>query len=333
MNKIVFAFLITSSFLYSQERSMFGAGDLESDSPYGLTPSEKVIVKNKQILVENEKQIKNVDNKIKTVDGKISDIYSKVNLFQESIEATNSLVEGNGGKLNRINISLNNQINKIENNSNLSKKNMEDIKLLKNDFQGQIQNELNDLINIIETNKDNIKTLQNSFKEIVSLLNDINKDYVSKSEFNKLLAMLDKKENQVQRKKTTKKVVEKKFSKDNKKLIAEARVLFKKDYFTKALPILEHLIEEKYRPAECNFLVGEIKFYRKKYKEAISYFKTSMLLYDKSKYLPKLLLHSAISFEKIKDNENARNFYLTLIDIYPESNEAKKASKKIKNLK
>lgn len=99
------------------------------------------------------------------------------------------------------------------------------------------------------------------------------------------------------------------------------------------MPIFKHLIKEKYRPAESNFFVGEIKFYRRKYKEAISYFKTSMLLYDKSKYLPKLLLHSAISFQKLKDNENARNFYSTLIDIYPESDEAKEASKKIKSLK
>lgn len=311
MNKIIFAFLIISSFLYAQERSMFGAGDLESDSPYGLTSSEKVIVKNKRILVENEKKIKNVD-------GKIANISTNINQFNESIEAINSLVEGNGVKLNKININLNNKINKIENNINLLKKN----------FQEDIQNELVDLNNNINTNKSNIKTLQNSFKDIVSLLNKINKDYVSKNDFNKLLHMLDKKES---KKSIIKK--EKKFSKNNKKLIAKARVLFKKDYFTKALPILEHLIEKRYRPAECNFLVGEIKFYRKKYKEAISYFKTSMLLYDKSKYLPKLLLHSAISFEKIKDNENAKNFYSTLIDIYPESDEAKEASKKIKKLK
>ena len=55
-----------------------------------------------------------------------------------------------------------------------------------------------------------------------------------------------------------------------------------------------------------------------------------MTLYDKSSYLPKLLLHSAISFEKLGDDDNAQNFYNTIVDIYPESNEAKKASKKIK---
>jgi TolA-binding protein len=55
-----------------------------------------------------------------------------------------------------------------------------------------------------------------------------------------------------------------------------------------------------------------------------------MTLYDKAKYLPKLLLHSAISFDKLGDNENAQNFYYTLIDVYPNTKEAKEASKKIK---
>jgi len=309
---------------------MFGAGDLESDSPYGLTPSEKVIVNNKRILAENEKQIKKVDQKIKTVDNKIATLNSNIDQFEERIEAANSLVEGNGLKLNKMNISLNNQINKIENNSNLSKKNTEDIAQLKQNIQEQVQNELNNLINDIDTNKNNIATLQKSFKKIVSLVNDINKDYVSKSEFNKLLSMLDKKE--IQTKKVTTKSSNQFSGKNKRELIEEARVLFKKDYFTKALPILLYLIEEKYRPAECNFLVGEIKYYRKKYEEAISYFKTSMLLYDKSKYLPKLLLHSAISFEEINDDANAKNFYETLIDIYPDTKEGKEASKKIKRL-
>jgi TolA-binding protein len=56
-----------------------------------------------------------------------------------------------------------------------------------------------------------------------------------------------------------------------------------------------------------------------------------MMLYDKAKYLPKLLLHSAISFKKIGDNENAKNFYNTLIEIYPKTKEAKEALRKLKH--
>jgi len=36
--------------LFSAEESAFGAGDLENPTPYGLTSSEKVILKNKESL-------------------------------------------------------------------------------------------------------------------------------------------------------------------------------------------------------------------------------------------------------------------------------------------
>ena len=61
-------------------------------------------------------------------------------------------------------------------------------------------------------------------------------------------------------------------------------------------------------------------------KKAIRYFKTSAILYDKADYMPKLMLHSAISFENMDDFSSAINFYSTLIDVYPNSQEAKQAS-------
>jgi TolA-binding protein len=58
-----------------------------------------------------------------------------------------------------------------------------------------------------------------------------------------------------------------------------------------------------------------------------------MMLNDEANYVPKLLLHSAISFEKLGDNENASNFYSTIIDVYDNTQEAKIAKKQLKNLK
>lgn len=73
-------------------------------------------------------------------------------------------------------------------------------------------------------------------------------------------------------------------------------------------------------------------YYRDKYEKAINYFKKSAVLYDKASWMPKLLLHSAISFEKVKDFDNATKFYGTLIDVYPSSEEAKIATKNISKL-
>jgi len=179
----------------------------------------------------------------------------------------------------------------------------------------------------IEQNDKNIKILNKSFDKIVKTVNDINTNYITKKEFDKLISLLDK---NIVPQKTIKKKTSATAKKSSKDLLIEAKALFKKDYFTAAIPIFEDLIKKNYRPAESNFYMGEIKYYRKKYEEALQYFKKSMTLYDKADYLPKLLLHSAISFDRLGDSQNAQNFYTTIVDIYPESNEAKEASKKIK---
>lgn len=303
MNKLFILFFTIVSFLYA-EQSVFGAGDLNSPEPYGLTPAEKVIVKNKKTVKKNEKKINKVDTKI-------NEIYDK-------LDGLESLFEGEGSKLNKLSKDYNKQIAQLNILSQKSTSQDEQIKLLQEDF-------LN-LKSQIEQNTKNIDTLKDSFDKIVKTLNDINKNYVSRKDFDKLLKMLDKKQSSKSKKASSSKVP----NKSNRQLMKEVRVLFKKDYFTKAIPILEHLIKAKHRPAECNYYLGEINYYRKNYKDALHYFKTSMMLYDKAKWLPKLLLHSAISFEKIGDNENAQNFYNTVVDIYPDTKEAKEAFKRIK---
>ena len=72
---------------------------------------------------------------------------------------------------------------------------------------------------------------------------------------------------------------------------------------------------------------------RKKYDVAISHFKKSAMLNDKAAYMPTLLLHSAISFENVKDKDNAKNFYNTLVGLYPDSEESKIAKKNLAKLK
>ena len=300
------------------ETSMFGAGDLESSKPYGLTKTEKVIVKNKIIVAKNEKKLKKTNTQVQDLN--------------ERVDSVESLLEGESLKLNKVFISFNKHIENFklysQNTTNDINKNSEIIA----NMQIAIDTDVKKIKSHIEQNNANNKTIQKSFDKIVILVNDINSKYVSKKEFNKLISLLDNKsiQNKVDKKSSNlKNSTEKKKSK--KDSLTEAKHLFKIDNFTKAIIIFEDLIGKNYRPAECNFYVGEIKYYRKKYKEALHYFKNSMTLYDKAKYLPKLLLHSAISFDKLGDNDNAQNFYNTIVDIYPESIEAKEASKKIKN--
>ena len=46
ISKVLFLLVLSVGFLNSKEVSVFGAGDIDSSSPYGLTNAEKVIYKN-----------------------------------------------------------------------------------------------------------------------------------------------------------------------------------------------------------------------------------------------------------------------------------------------
>jgi TolA-binding protein len=321
--KSIFFFLFIVVALYSKEVSVFGAGDLESSAPYGLTKSEKVILKNK-------KELNRFDQKIGIIRSDVSDI-------SERVDGLESVVDGNSLKIQKHSKSLDNKTKEIE----VLKS---DILFLKEEIQI-----------ITQKQKDIQDSLDSSNQAFNKLVVEVEKNYVTKKEFNKLVKFINKQVDEakkeklaiqkrreaekrkaaLQRKKALQKEKAKKKltkKKSKKELLADAKHYFKKDYFKKAKPIFEFLVESNYRPAESSFYLGEILFYKKDYKGAIGYYKKSMMLYDKAKYIPRLLLHSAISFEKTSDKTNAVNFYGTLIDIYPKTKEAQDAKKRLTKL-
>lgn len=320
--KLLLLFISLISYAVSAEVSVFGAGDLNSKNPYGLTQTEEHILKNKKVLGS-------IDTKVKTVKSTITTI-------NERIDGLESIYEGDSLKLNSAVLKINelvsdNDINKV------------DISNLK-ELTAQIMVVQDD---IKSENKKNLASLKKAIKNLTSLVNKINNNYISSKEFKKNMnQFVTKKEfdslikslNKSSSTKTTvktpkKKAINKKLSKDDSALmLVEAKRLFKKDYFTKAIPMFETLIANKFKPAESNFYLGEIWYHRKKYDKAIGYFKTSATLYDKASWMPKLLLHSAISFEQTGDLSNAASFYSTLVDSYPETKESKTAYEKLSKL-
>ncbi|PIF03290.1 MAG: hypothetical protein CSA86_05925, partial [Arcobacter sp.] len=207
-----------------------------------------------------------------------------------------------------------------------------------------LKNITSQVLTIQEENSKEILSLKRALKKISKILNTINKSYISENEFkSNMNQFVTRDEFEALKKvlniKTSSRKTAKSYTKkvsspnDKKEMLKEAIRLFKKDYFTKAIPMFEELIAAKYKPATSNFYLGEMWYYRKKYNDAIAYYKTSAMLYDKASYMPKLLLHSAISFEKIKDFSNAANFYNSLVDLYPNSKEAKIAVKNLSKIK
>lgn len=78
-------------------------------------------------------------------------------------------------------------------------------------------------------------------------------------------------------------------------------------------------------PARSNYYLGEIAYKKEQWRTAIKHYKISIDLYDKADYIPKLLYHTAISFDKIGEPSNANPFYNALKTNYPNSKEAKAA--------
>jgi TolA-binding protein len=320
------------------EVSVFGAGNLESSNPYGLNSTEKHIYKNK-------KELETFDTKIKRVNTKIDDL-------SERLDGIESIYEGDSQKLNSLSIQVKKFTKTSEENQNQNVKDRLDIDNIKKvvDQMLVIQEE-----NTAQ-NKKNIDSMKLIIKDLTRLVNEINSKYVSDSElrsnmkqfvtrkeFENLKKVLLKSLPNVSVPRTSSTTSTKTTSSSNtsnksfeemkkSEVITKARNYFKKDYFTKAIPMFEYLVKVNYRPAESNFYLGEMWYYRKKYQKAIDYFKRSAILYDKASYMPKLMLHSAISFEKIGEKENAINFYSTLTDLYPKSKEAKEAKNKLSKL-
>lgn len=323
INKLLITFLMITSFVSAKEVSAFGAGDISSPNPYGLTSTEKHILHNK--------------NKLDKFDTSVKTVRTTIESLSERIDGLESILEGDSKKLHD-NV---NNLNQVIQTTTLHSRQLEqsktdtvqlrididNIKLviekLLEDQQVIIQNEegLKKDLSTLKKHQDSLTKLVNSINSVYVSQNELKSNmsqFVTKQQFDKLVSLIEKKK-------------KKSSSKSKKQMMEEARSLFKKQHFTKAIPMYEELIQLNYKPAESNYTLGEMWYVRKKYKKAISYFKQSALLYDKGWWMPNLLFHSAISFEKINDLDNAATFYSTLIEIYPDSKQAKEAQKNISN--
>lgn len=293
--------MVVGSFAAKQS-SVFGAGDINSPTPYGLNNTQKQVIKNKnatESIIIDMNYIKNDINKLK-----------------DNIEGISSVIEDNSNRLN----------------DPKEKKEKKENSLLIQENQSSIDN----IKNVLKKILDEQAKIQTDQGEILSWLKTMNKNQTKQEkipieDIAKATDIKKEKNKQVDKKALdNKKQTDKKTStKSNIQQFKEARQLYKKEYYTKAIPIFENLVEIKYKPSESTYHLGHMWFVRKKYSKALSYFKKSATMHDKGWWMPKLLLYSAVSFEKLNDLDNAANFYSSLIDIYPNTKEAKIAKKNI----
>lgn len=310
MNKIKYTLISFLLFVFSQakEISVFDAGNMTVSTPYGMTKAEK-------ISYDNTEKIRHLLLKIDYLNSKQDELFQK-------IEGISSLFESDSKNSQNIKLNLKNSENKLIDLLNKTETNINKIR--------DLDKKLDDFISL---QKENNRLQEETNLKLVSIVNKINGEYVKKIEFDELVSYINisyKPNEKYQASKNEKKSINLSEKQSNKEIFEDAIKFFKMNQLAKSLEMFEKIASEKYKIAETNFYIGEIKFKQKIYKEAIQFYKQSMIADDKAIYIPQLLLHSALCFEGMKENDSADKFYKTIIDIYPDSLEAKEASKKLK---
>lgn len=287
--KSIATLLAGVALLYSSEISVFDAGNLDSSNPYGLTDSEKVMLKNKQKV---DSLSKNIDSVESTLSG-----------AKERIEGIQSVLDGINSRITR----LEKRVDELQGVSSSDSSETLSLESLKKSIEET--RALQDANN---------KKITKALKDLSLIIDKINSNYVSKSELDKPSQKPTAKEPKPQASSSAD------FTKQKIQDIAtEAKKMFDGGKLEEAQERYEFLLSKNHKPALANFYLGEISYQQKAYNNAIKYYQQSISLYDKADYTPKLLYHTAISFDKIGDTPSANRFYKALKLGYPDSKEAK----------
>jgi len=305
VNKFLAFFLVLPIMVFSAEPSVYGAGNLDSDNPYGLSPSEKKIVKNTKI-------IKSLEKKFRTLQFKYDDL-------QEKLDGTRSVTQSISDKIGKIDSKIR-EVNMRDSNKS------DTIQSLRSDLE-ELKQQFNDNLMTQNENQDKIKSV---LSELSSLIDSINTNYVSKDDFNKFVTAQNNFQEKIlkqinsMKKQSLKKVLS---GKSGAQLLKEAERYLSKKQYNKAKIRYEQLVKMRYMPARSNFKLGEIAYQKKRYKNAIDFYKKSIALYENASYTPTLLYHTGISLSKLKKNSEASKFFKVLKTNYPKSKEAKSLKK------
>ncbi|MEA3331463.1 MAG: tetratricopeptide repeat protein [Campylobacterota bacterium] len=296
--------------LIGAEPSAFGAGNLNSSKPYGLTSSEEVVLQNKKNL---QKVVANSNDQADRVDS-----------IRERIDGLQTIIEG---------LSRKSQENKI-NLQKLDEKNTQELDN-SNEYEKRVSEVTQSNTQISQVNSQNIEDIKLVISELSLLVDNIQKTYVTKDEYNSLVKDLNKFKDLVAKelKKSSSPKKSGLKAKSNAQIAKEARSYYDKKYYTKSIERYSYLIEKNYKPANAHYMIGEMKYRRKNYAEAIAYYKKSASLYSKAKYMPILMLHTARAMELTGDKKNAKSFYNGVIVKYPNSSQAKDVKKYLNSMK
>jgi len=291
MKKVIFFLPLI---LLASDINPFGAGNINSNTPYGLTPDEKAIVKNKKSIVKNKKAISNLEYETYQINSELNTLKLRMNSYDEIIN----------GKLASFNTIIN-ELNQTKKNYSTLKNQIEDINGTVNNLQNKINSIKQEIITIkktigaiVDAQNKNMIYIKNAITDIYSQLKKMKRPLDVKNAFNK-----------------------------GKNLFFNNKLDKAKEYFLYSL-------SKKYLPATSAYYLGEIEFKEHNYQKALAYYKKSIKFYPKKTSFTALLLyHTAISFEKLGDKKTAKLTLNKLISDFSNTKYSKLAKKELEKLK
>jgi len=295
--KYLFFLMATVLLLQAQasEPSAFGAGNLDSDEPYGLTATEKKIVENQKSLQTAKRQSQENSTQLQSLRDRLDGLQTVIEGLTEKVQENKMALGG------------------VAEEKTATQQRDEKIAALEES---------------IRASETNIATLKTLLESLATQVDAINTNYVSKDEFNRFIDEINKFKSDLSKtlKSTGSAKTDDSFSSlSNTALAAEAKKNYDNLHFNTAIPMYEELVRRNYKAAYAHFMIGEMWHYRKQWDKALSYYKESADRSSKTSYMPTLMLHSAECMKHLGDTENAKKFLQTLQAKYPGTREAEKA--------
>jgi TolA-binding protein len=339
LKKITLSVVLSASLF--GEVSVFGAGNLDSDNPYGLSENEKKIIENRDSIANLKKSDRRFDSKIESLESSIQSLQNlissvgkknrehktKIDKLMDDLRENHLITEI---KYKEISENINNTKNQAQKREVETKKSL-NVKIEEsfNHVNSVLKKQEKKLQEIDKEIDKDFKAIQKKLAIIKDDLSKISSEYVSQKqldflvqEFNVFKKTVIAEFEQLSKTRDNYYDVTKHSNFDN---FEEAKRVFNLGKYKDSIKYFKHLITKHYRPATDNFYIGESYFYLGEYESAIKHYKESVAIYDKSKFMPTLLLNSARSLDNLNRKEEADVFYNVLKTQYADSPESAKA--------
>jgi TolA-binding protein len=153
-------------FLLFADVDPFNAGNLNSPNPYGLTPDEKAILKNKNEIIKNKENIKKLQKEIQEIKNNLASklvMYDEIiNDLKDKTSSINTIID----EIDNLNVKIKNIENRIKNvENNLSS--LENNVTSLNTKYDKLKESINEIVKI---QNENFKYLTASIQNILTQL-------------------------------------------------------------------------------------------------------------------------------------------------------------------